>query len=116
MEIRFGAQKAGAPFSAGDVNRHERPDIKTDPVVDIRLPADRLLGEGLPADKDIVRLLPFKDGLEVPLQFDGRSQPVFGSAFTALDAVALASDPVTEVAVGQGLQEPASFAAIAASL
>ena len=39
---------------AEDAGRHEGADVEADAVVEVGVPADRLLGERLPADEDVV--------------------------------------------------------------
>ena len=51
--LRLGAEDAGALLAAGDVFGHEGTDVKPHTVVDVRLPADGLFVDGLPADEEV---------------------------------------------------------------
>ena len=55
-------------------------------VVDIRLPANGLFRNGLPADKDVKGRLAFEDGDEAFLQLQAGRQAIFGAALPALYA------------------------------
>lgn len=46
---------------AEDADLHEGPDVETDAVVEVGLPAEGLIGEGLPAYEDVVGRLAFQD-------------------------------------------------------
>src|SRR5271157_600165 len=42
---------------AQDTRLDERPDIHSHAVIEVRVPADGLFGEGLPADEDVVPII-----------------------------------------------------------
>ena len=62
--VRLGPQYAGAFLAAGQVLGHEGTDIESHTVVDVRLPADRLFLDRLPADEEVERGFAFHDGNE----------------------------------------------------
>jgi len=66
---------------AEDAGLDEGPDVHPDAVVEVRVPADRLLGKGLPADEDVVRRLAGQDELELLLERLGGGQTQVGPGF-----------------------------------
>ncbi len=109
VALRLGAPVLG-PLDVGvlaeDARRHERADVEPDAVVEVGVPADRLLGEGLPADEDVVGRLARQDELELVLQLLGGGQAEVGPGLARLRGGGLGGDPVLEVGVGQGLEPP----------
>ena len=66
-----------------DAGLDEGPDVHPDAVVEVGVPADRLLGEGLPADEDVVGRLAGQDELELLLQRLGGGQTQVGPGLAA---------------------------------
>src|SRR5262245_29304035 len=85
----------------------EGPDVHANAVVQVRLPADGLLVERLPAHEDVVGRLPFEDERELLLERNRRCQAVLGPAFASLRTLALAGDPVAEHRVRVTFEEHA---------
>ena len=105
MDTGLGSQDAGAFLAAGQVLGHEGTDIESHTVVDVRLPADRLRLDGIPADEDVARRLAVKDRHQSLLQLKRRSEAILGTALTALYTILLAGDPIAEVAVNQRFEK-----------
>ena len=103
FDVGFVAQHAGA-FLFYVADSHEGADVEAHAVVEVRVPADGLLVERFPADKDIVGGLAFKDQFQFPFQVLGGGQFLLGSVGTGGDIVFPAVDPVTEIGVDQGFQ------------
>ena len=53
VDVGLSAQDTGAFLAAGEFSGHEGAEVEAHPVVDVRRPADGLLGEGFPADEEI---------------------------------------------------------------
>lgn len=87
-----------------EARRHEGADIEADAVVEVGVPADRLLGEGLPADEAVMGRLAREDQLELVLHLPGGKQSDVGSGLAGPGIGSLGVDPVLEVGIGQGLQ------------
>jgi hypothetical protein len=47
-----------------DLGGQERTDVQAHAVVEVRVPADVLLDQGLPEDKDVIGLLALQDELQ----------------------------------------------------
>src|SRR5262249_12269532 len=65
------ARVLGPPDAGGlaeDPGGYEGADVEADAVVEVGVPADRLLGEGLPPHEDVVWGLARQDQLELVLQ------------------------------------------------
>src|SRR5271157_499171 len=87
-----------------DAGLDEGPDVHPDAVVEVRVPADCLLGEGLPADEDVVLGLAGQDPLQLLLQGLGGGKPQVGTQLPVPGVGGLAVYPVLEVRVGQAFQ------------
>ena len=85
VKVRPGAQDAGALLAAGIVLGHEGADVQAHTVVDVRLPADGLLFERLPADENVEGGLALDDGGEALLQLLGSEEAVVRAAFAAFE-------------------------------
>src|SRR6266545_4351645 len=98
------------PLNAGslteNVSRDEGANVQAHAVIQIRLPANRLLLHRLPPHEDTVGRLTLKNEFELVLQLVGGKEPGFNSTLVSRQAVLLAFDPVTEVRVGELLQLP----------
>ena len=68
-------------------------DVQPHAVVNVRLPADGLFVQWLPADKDVVRLFASQDFFEFGFEVRGRGQPSVGTFLAGSDFVGLALDP-----------------------
>src|SRR5690606_18406784 len=79
-------------------------DVETDAVVEVRVPAYRLLFNRLPADEDVVGGFAFEDLFQFFLQGFSGGQALFGAVDAAGQVLLLAADPVTQVGVDQGFQ------------
>ena len=95
VDVELGAQDAGLD---------ERADVEADAVVEVGVPAERLLGERLPAHEDVVGRLALEDQLEPALQLPRGSQARLGAGDLVAAAALLPLDPVAEVGVGEPLQ------------
>ena len=67
-------RELGAEDAGGD----ERPDVEPDAVVEVGLPADRLLGQRLPADVDVEGRLAVEDLLQLALEVEGGDETGLG--------------------------------------
>src|SRR5574337_47641 len=101
MDIRLGAQDAGAFLAAGDILGHEGADVEANAIVDVRRPTDGLILDGLPADEEVDGWFACEDGDEPLLQLQRGGQTILGAAFAAFHPILLACNPVAEVAVGE---------------
>jgi hypothetical protein len=81
----------------------KRPDIHPD-TVEVGIPADRLLGERLPADEYVVRRLAGKDELEPLLESLSVGQSQVGSRLATPGVGGLEVNPILDVPVGQAFQ------------
>ena len=109
----FGVAAQDAGVRAAGVQRacgHERADVHPHAVVDVRVPADRLLVQWLPAHEDVVGRLAFEDLDELGLQMLGGGEARICAFDAGLLIGALAVDPVAEIGVDQLLQRPPAFA------
>src|SRR5207249_691497 len=75
-------------------------------VIQVRLPANRLLLHRLPPHEDVVGRLALKNEFELVLQLTSGQEPGLSSTLVSRQAVFLAFNPVTEVRVGESLQLP----------
>lgn len=83
----------------------EGTNIEAYAVVKVRVPADGLLLERLPAHKDVVGLFAFQDQFQAFLQIFSGSE-FFRRTIHAVGLVLpLAADPVAQVSVDQGFQQ-----------
>ena len=103
LELRPVAQHAG-PLLADSRHAEPRADVEAHAVVEVGLPADRLLVERFPAHEDVVRRLAVQDQFEPLLERFGRSQPSLRAVDAGGHVVLLAADPVAHVGVGEYLQ------------
>ena len=74
----LGAQDAGSGFAAlAELGTEEGADSEANAIVDVWIPADRLLVQRLPPDEDVVGRFAFEDLLELALQtrVSGGSRP-----------------------------------------
>src|SRR5680860_616892 len=110
VDIWLSAKNARALFAAGNVLGHEGAAVEAHAVVDVRLPADGLLLDRFPADKEVEGRFAFEDRYESLLQLQRRGQAVVGAAFAAFYAILLPCDPFAEIAVGQRFQQPSASA------
>lgn len=72
--------------------------------------ASRRFYDRLPADEDVEGGFAFDDGDEAFLQLQRCGEATLGTALAAFYAVLLTGDPVAEVAVGEGFQQPPAIA------
>ena len=111
FDLRRGAQDAGVGAASVERPRgHERADVDPHAVVDVRVPADRLLVQRLPAHEDVVGRLALEDLDELGLQMLGMGEARVCAFDAGLLVGALAVDPVAEIGVDQLLQRPPAFA------
>ena len=83
----------------------ERAHVQPHTVVQVGLPADRLLVQLLPPHEDVERLLALEDQLELALQLQRRRQPRLGAGHLVAHPSTLPLDPVlAQIGVGQLLQ------------
>ena len=75
---------------AEHAGRHEGADVQPHAVVQVGVPADRLLGERLPADEDVVGRLACQDQLELLLQLLGGGQAEVGPGLARFASAAWA--------------------------
>ncbi len=61
LDVGLPPKDAGA-FPVHVLRHQERPDIEPNAMIQIRIPANRLLRKRLPADEDVVRCLALEDG------------------------------------------------------
>src|SRR5881396_2262610 len=89
-----------SPLDLGVLAEHlghdEGANVHANAVVQVGLPADRLLVERFPAHEDIVGGLAFEDERELLLKFLRCGETVLGASFARLHALPLARNPVTE--------------------
>ncbi len=69
------------------------------------MPADGLLLQRLPADKNIVGCLAFEDQFELVLELSGFEQTVVGATFLVGHRLLLLFDPVFQHGVGELFQQ-----------
>ena len=109
----FGCAAQDAGVGAAGVQRargHEGADVHPHAVVDVGVPADRLLVQRLPAHEDVVGRLAFQNLDEFGLQMLGVREPCVCAFDAGLLVGALAVDPVAEIGVDQLLQRAPAFA------
>ncbi len=104
FDVGLGAEQAGALFAAGDVGGHEGADVHSHAVAEVGVPADGLLGERFPTDKEVVGRLAFEDELEAGLKFLGGLQLGVTAGFLRGDGGLLSANPIAEVGEGELLQ------------
>jgi hypothetical protein len=90
---------------AEHVGNHERADVQAHAVVQVRVPADGLLLQRLPADENVVGGLAFEDELELFLELLGLQQAVVSPGLLVGHGFLLSLDPIAEVGVNQFLQQ-----------
>ena len=74
VDVGLPAQDAGALLAyVGD--GEEWADVEADAVVEVGVPAEGLLRQGLPADEDVVGRLALDDEFETVLQVAGSLEP-----------------------------------------
>jgi len=83
---------------------HEGADVQTHAIVEVRVPADGLLFNRLPAHKDVVGRFAFKDKFEALLECLSGGQPFLRAVHTRGDVILLASNPVAQVGVDQSFE------------
>src|SRR5262249_13934427 len=74
VPLDFGSRAKNAGIGRSSVQgtrRHERAYVDADPIVDIRLPADGLLAQLIPAYKNVVGWLSFDNLGQLVLQVPG---------------------------------------------
>lgn len=105
-----GAQDAGV-LRAGvqGARGHEGANVQADAVIDVRVPADGLLVEWLPADEDVVGGFACEDALEFVLQVHRGGEAGVGAFCARLLLPALLRNPVAEVGVDEFLEGAAAF-------
>ena len=103
VDIWFVAQDAGTLFPDRG-HGHKGADIEADAVVEVRLPAERLLLEGFPADEDVIRRFTFKDQLKLLFQTFRRVEFLSGAVDAVGDVLPLPADPVAQIGVDQGFE------------
>ena len=101
--VGFVAEDSG-PFFADVGDGEEGADVEADAVVEVGVPADGLLVERFPADKDVVRIFAFEDEFKLFLEGFGGGEALFGAINTGGDILFLAVDPVAKVGVDQGFE------------
>ena len=72
----------------------ERANIEPDSVVQVRVPADRLLGQGLPANEDVVGGLAFYDCDQLSLKVLRGAEALGSPGFVVADVVLLLANAV----------------------
>src|SRR5437016_251382 len=92
-------------FAAQDTSRHEGPDVQAHTVIEVGLPADRLLMHLLPAHVDVIRGLTFQNQLELVLELANGNESCVSALLPAARALLLACDPITDVAIGELLKQ-----------
>ena len=96
-----GNVQLGFLVVAQHLGGHERTDVEAHAVVEVGVPADGLLGQGLPADENVVGRFAFEDGFEPGLEIACGGQACLGAVDAVLDAFFLAANPVAEIGVDQ---------------
>src|SRR6266568_302883 len=94
-----------APMNIDWASQHasiyERPDIKPDSIIDIRIPAHWLFMKILPTHVYIVGRLTFQDQLKLALEIEGRRQANLRPSNLFPHRSSLPFNPVlSEIAVG----------------
>ncbi|MPM04011.1 hypothetical protein SDC9_50278 [bioreactor metagenome] len=80
----------------------EGADVEADAVVEVGVPSDGLLIQGLPPHEDVVGSLAFEDQLQALLQPFGGGEAFFRSVRSRFHFLFLTVDPVAQVGVDQG--------------
>ena len=88
----------------------ERTDVEANAVVDVRLPADRLTIQRLPAHEDVVGRIALDDPGQFAAQVLGGDQTRFRAGFAGRKSATLPADPFTEVAVAEFFEQAAASA------
>jgi len=116
VDVGLGTQDARV-LLAHVGHAHERADVEAHAVVEVRLPADGLLFQWLPANEDVVGGFAFEDQLQLFLEGLGGGQlgfrvrqgrrAILARVFKAAGSrfYFAAADPVAQVGVDQGLQQ-----------
>ena len=99
-----GDVELGLLVVAQDLGGHEGADVQAHAVVEVGVPADGLLGQGLPAHEDVVGWLAFEDELQAALQVLGGGQAGLGTVDAIAYAGLLLAYPVAQVGVDEALQ------------
>src|SRR5690606_688957 len=97
------AQYAG-PFLSDIRDRKEGADVEAHTVVEIGVPADGLLLDGLPAHEDVVGGLANKDQLQALFQPFSCSEFFLRTVHAVVGVTLLTADPVSQVGVDQRFQ------------
>lgn len=83
---------------------HEGADVQAYAVVQVRVPADGLFGQALPAHKDVVRRFAFQNQLQAALEVLCGGQAGGRTIHALAHAGFLLANPVTQVGVDEALQ------------
>ena len=103
FDVGFVAKDSSSFFA--DVGEGEEgADVEAEAVVEVGVPADGLLVERFPADKDVVGIFAFEDEFKLFLEGFGGGEALFGTINTGGDILFLAADPVAQVGVDQGFE------------
>jgi len=104
VQLEWHRTEQPRAFATHITGHQKRPDVLADAVVEIGVPADRLILQRLPPHEDVQRRFAFKDCGQLVLE-PTRSLKAFDSAGNVgLDIIFLLADPVTEIAVRQLLK------------
>src|ERR1041385_4189796 len=90
---------------AEHVGLHEWADVWAHAIVQVRMPADGLLLQGLPPKEDVVWGFTFEDQLELVLELLRFDKAVVCATLLISHCVLLFFEPLTEVGVGEFFQE-----------
>jgi len=94
----------GLPVVAQDFGGSEGADVQANAIVQVRVPADGLFREGLPADEDVVGCFTFQDEFQLTLEGLGSGQALRGTVGAVGHAGFLGANPVTKVGVNETLK------------
>ena len=104
FERQRDATKQARAFFADIAGEKEGADVLADAVVEVGMPALRLVVQRFPAHENIQRGFADENGGELGLEFLGRAEPYRCAGLIDFGVFGLLLNPVAEVAVGQLLQ------------
>ena len=111
LHARRDAQDAAIPAPGVFRPRgQERTDVEANAIVDVRLPADRLTIQRLPAHEDVVGRIALDDLGQFAAKVLGGNQARFRAGFAGRQSAALRADPFAEIAVAQLFEQTAAGA------
>jgi hypothetical protein len=104
FDVGFVAQDACA-FLADIWHGEEGADVEAHAVVEVRVPADGLFFQRLPAHVNVVGRFAFEDQLQLFLKRLCGGKAFVGSVHAASNILLLAADPIAQVSIDEGLQQ-----------